>query len=997
MLNTVLILLFGLLFLASCEGEPKLSSISQITTTITTNTNFPGGVIIVGTRTDAPGSVSFASPDGSNISFAMERGDWTFYGVGYSGNASNEKLTGATSCGMASASFRGGKSSSVNLSFSTDGCSGALSRALQFKVIKPLGCRGFYSYNASLDTFTLGTSYTGTVCDSVPYEQGGASNNVLGYKNFYYKVFAVNSTNGKSIPVFGSSCMLVQDGRNLPSATMPFVVRLYRSQSYCQNNIVPHSEFNFGKGIASGNPSEFDSTFQYWYTQSGVEYHALVLPESINKRYRSPFMEMIPRILCGTETAKTDCVPTTNMNSYPLPVPWTGKRAKQLILTDANTTSCDGLTTDSTFFTVSDCEIRNKYVYASIKKNELACNSGEYESFSVKVRDMYARGRLIYLLLERNGIVYFQRFWDGVLYNEVQVDSTDTTWKSIAADEAGNVYIISPSWGLKKFSLASNLVFNTATTNYTNVKGDHFEISADGNIGYFAVGNQVKAVDPNGLLGSPLNFGAGDEVNQLHLKDGFLYVGVKSGTNYFIYRNTLNSDYSMPNAVTNVAGGGSVKYFSIDGNKAYMFYSGVIYDYHIKSDGMWQFDFPSSYTNFAGSDRVLVKDSISYQYVYDSSSIQVWRFRNGTWTSTGEIDSDCVDNDVTISLGTASAKFNFDSKFAVDNRSANSRLFETALTNFGIRSVYPEDFYTTAIPSFSDDQQNTRIGGHLSRAQRLLGTHGVGGLLSSEFTTCENVRDIAGLSAIGFTRNFGVNDSYLGYRSFQVKAEKINEPLSPPICDNSSQAMVSNCSAAYDLKLTVTHSGTILDKESYVLRLKCGQKIGELNYLLRTSTEEKKEYVLWNTMVLNAARAEHYLQHKKGNDFIGSVTSLKKTGLDTARARTIQNIVDYGVKGVRVVDYEINSSQHMATRKGYTSSDFSGALYIAEAPSTTHTGNAAVCLPRNSASINDAPISTCTMATQAQTTSLIQNLSLSSMEDAETPTSNFQQAFPVLP
>jgi hypothetical protein len=105
-----------LFFLASCDEAPKLSSISKIAATFDTgSTSYPGGVIVVGERQDAPGKVSYSFTNSQN-SVSLEKGDWIFYAVAYAGPT---KFKGTKSCAMTSASFRKGKATSLTLNLYT--------------------------------------------------------------------------------------------------------------------------------------------------------------------------------------------------------------------------------------------------------------------------------------------------------------------------------------------------------------------------------------------------------------------------------------------------------------------------------------------------------------------------------------------------------------------------------------------------------------------------------------------------------------------------------------------------------------------------------------------------------------------------------------------------------------------------------------------------------------------------------------------------------------
>src|SRR5206468_292331 len=87
---------------------------------------------------------------------------------------------------------------------------------------------------------------------------------------------------------------------DVPFSKIPLEVRFYPDLLSCANPASPNYNYRFPNGIDQGGPL-FDSMIATSTTPK-----TLVLPTSITRRGKSPFMSIIPQVMCGSGN---DCIP----------------------------------------------------------------------------------------------------------------------------------------------------------------------------------------------------------------------------------------------------------------------------------------------------------------------------------------------------------------------------------------------------------------------------------------------------------------------------------------------------------------------------------------------------------------------------------------------------------------------------------------------------------------------------------------------------------------
>lgn len=1012
MLKMLLAIFCSLLFFTSCDVKPKLSSISQIATTFDSgSSNFNGGFIVLGIRTDIADKVSFSSTDGSNPQVNLDRGDWTFYGVGYAGTAYivggttyYQKLTGAISCGTSTVSIRGGQATNISLNLSAEGCSGKLARTLKFHTTQVDHCSAFYNYDGNVDSFNTAAAYSaGTTCIGLPGDQQAITTAP------YYKVSVLNIAGSAESTGVTSTCRLYNSAADrlvLPLGEVPFQIKLYRTLDQCEANIV-HNVFDMRNGIETGNPLEFDHLIQPLAADNSNT--RIVLPAAHTKRWKSPFITMIPRLLCDTGlncfTSPTPVLPdptpiTSVYNGYVL---WDGPTKNQLIIPDVVTNSCSGITHDSKYFGLKDCEIKNGFLYATAIRNELLCRPTL--AGAITYYDIYERNGFIYVLYS-NGINSVVR----ILNDEGQTITTLTlptnTYRAVAATDAGEIFVSSRFDGTQSYTKNSFgnyvLSFNDAW-----LLTEEIELTPDGKMILYVPDSDTTMVHSYNVAltidKGQIGFAKPVQKIQYYPKDASIY------TLNVIAQNDPAEIGSFNATPVNDAGDFSAVIPQFPTAKAISFHinSDILYTYGIgdgpghvitatkNAAGVWTTLNGLSGLSFLSlvADKFIAVSRGVYAVDSGTSTLVSNKFKfNGEWDPPAN-NGTCIDT-FTVRLGSQSAIISFAAFETGGNITKNFNLFNAAFEMVGLKDI-PHATHRYLFDSINKNQVKGNSSGKLGNVQRLLGPQGVGGMLS-EYSSCEQIRDLL-LVSNEINKTFAVDDPYSGYRSYQIRLSKSSTVIPAFTCSNTviNQA---GCTTPYDMLISVTSTG-LFEKENYKMKLKCGSKAGEIDYLKYNGTESKKELHYWNTTVEAFARSDSYELLQGTNYFNSQMSYIVKSADDSIRGRTValekwnDSIQTY------TNDYERDSIDHRV--QSYFVSEtpaifpFS-ANYASWRANSQFSGIASVCRPVGQTSINGAT-TTCNMNALSNTNSKALPLSMSTLENSDIAGSTFQNLFQISP
>lgn len=982
------ILFLCLFIFSSCDEAPKLSSISKISTTFDTgDNNYPGGLIIVGIREDANERVSYAFANGVVTPIKLEKGDWTFYGMGFSGGAGN--FSGTRSCGMKSVSFRKGSETNVDIELSAEGCSGKLSRTLKLKNVTFSSCPALYSYNSDTNYSTTINEYDpATYCNPAGEQLQGIT---------HYKLTALNLINNQASDGF-SICSEFTAAVNLPTQVVPFKVSLYRSLHECQLNLAPHALHSMINGLEYGDTTGRDFLFR---DISSTDTR-LVLADTHTGKFKSPFINMLPRILCEG----VDCTTLPSFDRE-VNIPWNEKLNHQVVLKNVNTNSCSGFSVSSDFFSVKDCMVRNRHAYMSLQRNELSCQ-GPSGITSGSIVELYSRNGRTYILSHAAGRTNVQVFTaDGSSVTSFQV-ALNTNFIDIAAADDGDIYVMSLT-EIRKFTMNSGGAYNL-TQSYP-FGGLQIEVDHNGNFMLVAIGtdtiSSVRTSD-----GVPINdvFYAStisqlqmnqtnDDLFSLEIRDT---PGPPVTSTGFIRKTRFNpvtgvlSKHDIMNAPDGFSGEGMInrsffmKNFYLNNNLLYTLSDGgqITTLQEDSGTGMWTV---SSGPSGPVPDAVKFIVNSGRAYVTNGTVFKALRF-SGTWIEIGEYDGSCTENAV-FAIGADSDSILMTTVQTPTPAESNPNLIEAGLKLLGRRTNLGGTL-SYYFKHLSDEQTRRTFGGYLNTPQRILGAAGVGGMLSD--FSCEGLDAAAQVSPVN--RVYGVDDPYFGYRSYQITVSDSSEALPAFICDDA--AAYGACGRAYDFQINVRSTG-LFEKEHYTLKLKCNLPIGEIEYYKSDSFEMRRYLSYWNTFQDQSARYETYMTRQTASHFEAEMATATKFGTNEVWGRGVTINKTPEEIFAKAFEYERDGVSHFFNRIGAkdipdeypTNPD-----YLANKSNVDLSGPASICLNNT----KDIPISTastagCSITNRFTTSSKGIPLSIESLDDAEVSGSQFQDLFTITP
>jgi hypothetical protein len=943
LLNCFLMLAF--LSLIGCSQNQKSVDL-QVSASFTVGAaGFTGGLIAYG---EGPNGAKFAvsSGTGQSVNTTIVDGTWKIYVMGWEGNATGNKFVGLTHCGMSEVNLAF-NDTSVNITLADTNCSGStFATDVLPKNLLIASCGAFYKYNAATDSFT--TPDSDSFCSTLPTNLK---------TSFEYYRLALPTIQGSNVsPGIESACINAKhdstERLNVPTQKFPFRVMMYRSLQDCMNPTNPRlSAFGFLNGFQSGNQPSFD---HHYASSSGNA--RLFLPSSMTRRGFSPFMGMIPRILCGTgDCFAQPILPTFTASATTVTtqfkVPWSSmsmdnNNDKTIIQgfrpTNVSSNDCDSptksLLNQNPNFSVEKCSIQNGDLRGNFVKNGLVCrNNYQFNDVS----DLYERnGRIYYYDSNSKKIhVYSDK---GVQLNTVDLSlGIVQNYKSMATDSANNLYVVitDTSAGtnyrkLFKYNFSNGNYLQTASANWHSgtysylLNIEKIEVTDNGKI-VAATTNSIQAFDLiNNTPGNIVTVSVAT-IKKILFRNSKLYILTFESSYPELYAATI-SGLTLSSLGTSYFTGSSdpeyasFHYTEIAGSKYFVFNpKGATDDLKI---------FPVSTTLTtpsvtiaynaqgagdiaSGGPIIMVKNMI-----YKKSGSTTFTARNFIPGTSANVVGSAI-GECTAQLTQAATPNS--PAYALNLRSSNAAsldiLFDEAFRYIGRRDVASDNtFYYFQSLAESNKDNGPNAGGVLGHAEQMLGPDGVGGVLNGLYpgkTCAEIVTLLPATGSVIKTANlFDIIDG---------TTQAVSMILSKNGMDDMGDFVgyPSNSSTKYDLAVTASFVG-ISDKMK--IQLKCGQKLGSLESMgYEVSKKESHNRLLWNTISSNSYYEDYGLEVYNDNGqwkTRASLTRLVKTvasgisSLDTRRLEMNRNNTINDIEG-SVVEVFRNSNSNLMTRK----------------------------------------------------------------------------------
>jgi hypothetical protein len=810
-------------------------------------------------------------------------------------------------------------------------------------------------------------------------------------------MISLNGVDGKVTAGFSSDCTstsIFVPGLDLPTEKMPLSVKFYKSYNECTSDAVPHVSYNLENGIAGNYSLSFDK----FTKEFNVSNYQLYLPSAHTRRMKSPFLNMIPRIMCGTFGSFSDCAPEP-FQSISARVPWDYPLKNQLLMKDVTSQNCNSLQSDSKLFAIEDCVVRNRNMYGTLRRNELTCKPTAFLGAGAVV-DLFERNDKFFMLYRSGADTKV-----GVYSNTGKIDqaftvSSDHSFISFAAADNGDIYAMAPTQIFKFQKDTSGNYVQTDVQLISN--GSLIEVTPDGNY-LFLAKNSVNTFEvyhtSNFTLKSSNVYT--EPVNQLQFHKGILYSGhdtFNAGNPAgIIFRYNFNSTTGVLTLnPANIGFENDINRFYITDNDHYyiLHNSGVSYEFSLNP------------TNgdvaiiHGGGGGATMTNATSYvatrnvHYYSDGSNFQAYNVNTGgVWSPEGDYDGECGE-DVALADGTNTQMISIQSYFAIPSMYNNFHLFEAGMKFSGLRTPITSDANIYLFPHLNEEQTKSTIGGGLNRIQRLLGPHGIGGMFH-DFVSCTDLMAVLNVGDIH--RDVSVDDPYTGFRTYNIHAFAANSSLAPYFCNDSDPD--GACNNDVTLRFKVVSTG-LYEKENYSLRLKCDNKVGGLEYLKYDSDETRREVLFWNTNDISAARYETVKMHKLNGLFKADVIKATKLGADDLWGRNISIEKSSDLINSKAVEYQRDNTNHMATFLQVLDSPAqytSNADYISDGANNDFGGNANLCMSNANTNMSSINIAGCPIINQEKSTSFGMSLSIDELTNSDNPAGAFQSLFSIQP
>ncbi len=834
-LNTIILLFFATI-LVGCGAAGKSSATLQVSQAFAlTNPNFGGGLIIIG---EGPNGKKFSIPldTTKQATIDLDKGSWTFSVIGWDGDYNNYKFQGERHCGFTQVDLASTEQT-VSLSASPAGCyDPAFIAAVDVRSITTNACGSFYNYDSDTNTWSDVTeAVVPAYCSDPDYPSDYRR------KATYLRVFALAANNGNVTTSFASTCQEISEAPlYLPTKKFPLMIKLYNSAMDCTNKVNDNIPYMFPNGLIAGN-SNFDQIFF-----SGA--NKLLLSDSMTRRGKSPFMDMMPRILCDGADCLSDPEPTKALH-----VNWWGDYNDQLIAKKTTLTSvptCQ-FTYPSQYFGISDCQLKDGNVYAKFNRNVFTCQEATSPFQSQDAA--YVKGDKIYVLDNDNVDPYHSRITIYSLAGKklTSVTANVSNLTNIAVDSNGNIFAANGTTTVKKWTSSNNFITEHSSLTFT----DNVDI-LDVDAGYIYVNSTAYGVKSYPIS----NIGAGyislrhvsNPIQDIRVNSNNIYVLSYDGTNSDIHKQSINiSNGSSTGSFSNFEApfltlpSSDYSNFWVDGATATMAMVTTLGDVKSYSSSNGSPIAGESISSPISPVAIIEKDGL--KYVFSANAIKVFSGTSPLTVHDNQNSGICND---TTSTFTAGAVYTLGGLESIQD-DAIYRIYETGLEFLGRRTLETPASYTY-FPHLRDDDDDVRTGGYLGNITDMLGPKQIGGFFSG-YSNCSALVADAVVAGGSITRSQTfVDPKDFSVKTYSATVSAFNGPRASFIRCDANPA--GSCSPNnYQLKVTVTGNN-----EKGEMKLNCGEKAGEFEFLESNPGQTYRNLTLWNTNTDNYARYEKY-------------------------------------------------------------------------------------------------------------------------------------------
>lgn len=899
-----------LLTLAGCGGGANTTKLEVSKAFAMTNGYYAGGLIIYGESTNG-NKFSVALDTNLETTLTLANGTWSFYAIGWDGGSNNYKFEGVKHCGATTQEIA--SSSTVNLTVNAAGCADpAFVSAIKPVNVIPSSCGAFYTYNDMTDVYSAA---------DVSTPSGYCTNLPLQFKSpyGYYRVAAQEKRNGNVTTRYVSECKQINtDALYLPTGKIPLTIQKFKTSPECVSGVA--NNFPFPDGIDVGNDQNFEHK---------LFAGKLLLPSSKTRRGTSPFMNMLPRILCGASGSYSDCFADIDTLGMKASVPWENQGGQQqLLFKNTTATSCPlGLMDDSKYFNAANCEIRNNNIYAEISRNELTCQPAT--SLFTGVNDIYSANDKIYILKNDTPFDRVQVFnFKGQKQNDIVLNIADASKIAVSSN---SIYALNPS-GIKKFDFNGTILWSAPVTAYDlDVSPDESKVATAG----ISIG-QIQVNTFDATTGSTLDTilgGSGAGPFRIAYDNGKIFgLDLANGkiTQFTVNAGGDISTYGL--IVTDVAAVNISRSIS----SPVGFYT-MGSDTNVKR----YTDTGTLLTTLTGAvgELFAITDPTSYHFFFASTGYLKMSYVSGAnlflySTHAGE----CNDT-YSVTSGGSSQTLSYKTKMNIAYHSSAE-----AMKFLGRRTISQLENVSYIIPDLYHDDEEIKSGGLLDLAQDDLSSTGIAGLLGKDYPTCDLLKaKVSDGSTVTASRNI-----YLPHRMENVQitlnVTKSTTALPSYICvdaDPSGAGCPGGSVYDLDLALFVTHG---LSNEKGRIRVVCNKKLGSFETLSNDEDNQvRRELRLWNTVSDAQARFERYEITDEGpNDYYASIAKLQKSATQDFLAREVSvhsNTAGFYSSQIELQRYTSSPSKLLTRREGYSETDIASFFSTHSSPAINTTFN----------------------------------------------------------
>lgn len=875
------LILIALSLLTACSAQKAETELTVSKSFITNGTS--SGVMIIHGENLANGrAFTFPLIDGNEKKVQLELGNWRFAAIAWDGTTS--PLTGSTFCAIKVVNISGKTTVDLNVDVAT--CeSDAFKEAYSMKNLLVKSCDILRDYDKTSDSFTTITS--DTYCD----ENNTAKADFLKSSLKYYRVYPIDTlgtTAETEITSIVSNCKLqttsdVYSRIKLPTRKFPFLIKMYKTFEDCQDSTEKNADFRFGSGLEAG-----DSKFDHHYSvDSSLPTNArLFLPSSITKRGYSPFMSMIPRVLCPTG----DCFQGLTLDKYY--VDWKDESKYRTVFTNVTANACDPLTS-STYFNATDCKVEKGNLKVKITRNEFMCQGqGRFLGQSQSIAHVYARNNKLFMLKSTAGvtptyniIIYNDK---GVILKDVPLPNTSQYGK-IAVDSNETVYVTADLGKVHIYRIVngqytlSDVLTNIVANNIEVTLNGAFLIYDQGGTSVFSYNVSSKTVidDETGLQGAPI---------KIQLRGGDLYV-VDNNTRF--WKMTVNtSTGGLGSFISPLFDDNRLRNFTIIGSKMiyFGFFSGgndhKKIHYVNTSNGVLTVGdgYPHEYSD----TDITSDDNGTLYYPLSTGELRIYKMIGSVLqpisTHTGVCEDDLT---ITAESGVRTKTLNLKSTAGNSVFNIVNSLYEI-LGYSQINNIEKARFIFESLNNNNDDDES-KSGGELRKVQQMLSPNGLAGLLS-EYANCSDVYNhVSSLPEKKLRKDLKLQNRFDAEElegTLDITIPANTARIDPFIC-NDTAIQTSQCNDPYNLilNLAITEGNRT---EKMIMKLSCGKKLGTLESYEIDGIKTNHAFTMWNTTDRTAARFEKYTYDTlEPSEFSASIYKVVKTSSDSFWARDV--------------------------------------------------------------------------------------------------------------